>query len=138
MLDAQFDFPLRLTLLCSNGGLFMSRGVGTHPNRVIDSFELIYVRRGTLSIEEMGHPFTVGPEETLILWPHRAHGGTAPYPPDLKFYWVHFTLTGSGPDTGEPVLEVPQHAHVTRPEQMTNLFRHLLSEQELLVSGRFR
>lgn len=132
MRNTQFSFPLRLTLLCSNGGLFMSRGVGTHPHRVIDSFELIYVRRGTLSIEEAGHQFTVGPEETLILWPNRIHGGTAPYPPDLKFYWVHFTLAGNGPAPGESVLEVAQHAHVSRPEQMTNLFRHLLNEQELL------
>ena len=132
MVDTLLSIPLRLTLLCSNGGLFISRGVGIHPNRVIDSFELIYVRRGTLSIEEEGHRFTVGPEETLILWPHRAHGGTAPYPPDLKFYWVHFVLTDTGREGDEPVLDVPQHAHVTRPEQMTNLFRHLLSEQELL------
>lgn len=132
MTDTLLSFPLRLTLLCSNGGLFISRGIGTHPHRVIDSFELIYVRRGTLSIEEMGHEFSVGPEETLILWPHRTHGGTAPYPPDLKFYWVHFTVTGDDPGSNEPLLDVPQHAHVTRPEQMTNLFRHLLNEQELL------
>jgi len=132
MVDAQFTFPLRLSLRCTNGGLFISRGVGIHPHRVIDSFELIYVRRGTLSIEELGHEFNVGPEETLILAPQRTHSGTAPFPPDLKFYWIHFVLTGTDPDADEPMLEVPQHAHVSRPEQMTSLFRHMLNEQELL------
>ena len=132
MTDTQFSFPLRLNLLCSNGGLFISRGVGTHPRREIDSFELIYVRRGVLSIEEQGREFNVGPEETLILWPHRPHGGIAPFPPDLKFYWVHFTLADDSPTADIPLLDVPQHARVSRPEQMTSLFRYLLSEQEML------
>lgn len=130
--DVPLSFPLRLPVLGSNGGLFISRGIGMHPRRVIDSFELIYVKRGTLCIEEMGREFNVGPEETLILWPHRTHGGTAPYSPDLQFYWVHFALTGIGAMAGEAVLDVPQHAHVARPEQLTSLFRRMLNEQELL------
>jgi AraC-like DNA-binding protein len=132
MTDSPLSIPLRLTLLGSNGGLFISRGVGTHPRRVIDSFELIYVKRGTLGVEEMGNEFTVGPEETLILWPQRTHGGTTPYPPDLRFYWAHFAITGAHREDGDQLLEVPQHAHVARPEQMTSLFRGLLNEQELL------
>lgn len=36
--------PAQLPVLAANGGLFVSRGIGTHPQRVIDSFELIYVR----------------------------------------------------------------------------------------------
>jgi hypothetical protein len=32
----------------SNGGLFVSPGHGIHPERVIDSYELILVRTGTL------------------------------------------------------------------------------------------
>jgi len=132
MIDTPLSFPLRLTLLASNGGLFISRGVGTHPRRVIDSFELIYVKRGMLSIEEDGNAFHVGPEETLILWPQRQHGGTAPYPPDLQFYWAHFAITSGYAEEGDHALDVPQHAHVARPEQMTSLFRRLLHEQELL------
>lgn len=132
---APLSFPLRLSVVGSNGGLFLSRGIGMHPRRIIDSFELIYVKRGTLSIEEVDREFVVGPEETLVLWPGRWHGGTAPYPPDLQFYWVHFSIAE---DTGEEgpaydrIQEVPQHAHVARPEQMTSLFRRLLNEQELL------
>ncbi len=136
MNDALLDVPLHLSLLASNGGLFISHGVGTHPRRVIDSFELIYVKRGRLGIEESGREFLVEPEETLILWPHRVHGGTAPYSPDLQFYWVHFALAPliAGQEAAEemPSSAVAQHAHVARPEVLTQLFRQLLSEQELL------
>lgn len=132
MSESTLSLPLRLPLLCSNGGLFISRAVGSHPRRVIDSFELIYVKRGALSIEEQGNDFVVGPEETLILWPQRAHGGTAPYPADLQFYWAHFSIVGGGGAADAQRLDVAQHARVARPEQMTSLFRRLLSEQESL------
>jgi AraC-like DNA-binding protein len=132
MPEPTLDLPLRLSLLSANGGLFISRGLGSHPRRVIDSFELIYVKRGALSIEEDGVEFVVGPEETLILWPQTPHGGTAPYPADLQFYWAHFALTGGGRGDDGQRLAIPQHAHVARPEQMTNLFRRLLNEQESL------
>ena len=132
MSESTLSLPLRLSLLGSNGGLFISRGVGIHPRRVIDSFELIYVTRGTLSIEERGNEFVVGPEETLILWPHRGHGGTAPYPADLQFYWAHFSITDPPGADDTQRLEIAQHARVARPEQMTSLFRRLLNEQESL------
>jgi AraC-like DNA-binding protein len=133
MTDATLILPLHLALLGLNGGLFISRGIGTHPRRVIDSFELIYVKRGALSIDEMGKEFVVGPEETLVLWPQRQHGGIAPYPSDLQFYWAHFSLSRNvSLEEGDQILDVPQHAHVARPEQMTSLFRRLLNEQELL------
>lgn len=132
MTDAILSLPLHLALNGSNGGLFISRGVGQHPRRVIDSFELLYVKRGTLGIEEAGHEFNVGPEETLLLWPGREHGGTLPFPADLQFFWAHFTLAELDGMPAALALEVPQHARVGRPEQMTSLFRRLLNEQELL------
>ncbi len=128
--------PAQLPVLAANGGLFVSRGIGTHPQRVIDSFELIYVKSGALSIEEEGNEFVVVQDETLILWPGRRHAGTRPYPPDLQFYWAHFTLAGPGAEAetsgiGAGLgLSVPQHVRISRPEQMTILFRRLLNEQE--------
>jgi len=132
-MDTQLALPFSTPILASNGGMFVSRGVGTHPRRVIDSFELIYVKRGVLAIEEAGRRFDVGAEETLILWPNREHGGVAPYPPDLQFFWVHFAM----PECADPATEggteaaiqVPQHVYASRPEHMTGLFRRLLNEQ---------
>ena len=120
----------RLPAQAANGGLFVSRGIGTHPKRVIDSFELIYVKNGVLGIEEEGNEFVVAQDEALILWPGRRHAGTLPYSPDLQFYWVHFTLADPDPEENASGLSVPQHARISRPEQMTSLFRRLLNEQE--------
>jgi AraC-like DNA-binding protein len=129
-MDTTLSIPLHLALHGNNGGLFISRGEGQHPRRVIDSFELLYVKRGTLGIEESGRQFNVGAEETLLLWPGREHGGTHPYTPDLQFFWAHFTVPDN--QLSDLQLDVPQHAVVGRPEQMTSLFRRLLNEQELL------
>jgi hypothetical protein len=79
------EIPVPLELLASNGGLFVSRGIGTHPTRVITTFELIFVKSGVLGIREGDTHFEVQPNETLLLWPGREHGGTAPYPRDLRF-----------------------------------------------------
>ena len=117
----------------SNGGLFVSRGVGVHPSRRIQSYELIYVRQGCLKLHEDGRPFEVNAGETLLLWPGRLHGGTSPFAPDLKFYWVHFTmpetaLTGTSSDV---TLEIPQHARVERPDHLSGMFQRLLNDQQI-------
>lgn len=132
IMDTQLSLNVHMPVHVSNGGLFISRGVGTHPRRVIDSFELIYVKRGILAIEESGRRFEVGEEETLLLWPGREHGGCAPFPPDLQFFWVHFAVPAAPRQGDATLLQVPQHAYVSRPEHMTGLFRRLLNEQALL------
>lgn len=124
------ELPVPLALQASNGGLFISRGVGTHPTRRIGTFELIFVKRGVLGIREGDTCFEVQPDETLILWPGREHGGTAPYPRDLEFYWVHFGLRGGAAPAGTPSLSIPQHARVARPDHLTVSFRRLLDDQE--------
>jgi AraC-like DNA-binding protein len=131
-MDSHLSLFLHMPVQVTNGGLFVSRGVGVHPRRVIDSYELIYVKRGTLAIEETGTRFEVGAEETLVLWPGREHGGTLPFPPDLQFFWVHFAMPDIGHSASEIALQIPQHAYVNRPEHMTGLFRRLLNEQNVL------
>jgi len=131
MAEESLSLPLFNAIEAANGGLFISRGVGTHPRRLIDSFELIFVREGTLNLSEAGRSFDVSRNEALILWPGREHRGTQPYPPGLQFYWVHFTLAAlpGARSKAAPTLLIPQHTRVARPEQMNALFRRLLNEQ---------
>jgi AraC-like DNA-binding protein len=130
MLDS-LEIPVPLELTASNGGLFVSRGVGTHPTRVITTFELIFVKSGALNIRERDTHFEVKPNETLLLWPGREHGGTAPYPRDLRFFWVHFAVR-DGRSGNALSLSVPQHARIQRPDHLTILFRRLLDDQQSL------
>lgn len=124
----RLELGAALSVRAANAGLFVSRGEGIHPDRVLDSHELIFVREGVLSIEEEGRGFEVGPGQSLVLWPGRRHHGTAPYPPDLSFYWIHFTAE-SGPDSTVPTT-VLQHATVGRPDHLAELFRRFLDDQE--------
>lgn len=118
-----------LSVRAENAGLFVSRGRGVHPDRVLDSHELIFVREGVLSIEEEGRGFEVGQGQSLILWPGSRHRGTAPYPPDLSFYWIHF-FAKNVPDPGSAPTTVVQHATVGRPDHLAELFRRFLDDQE--------
>jgi AraC-like DNA-binding protein len=119
---------MRLPVRTQNAGLCVSRGQGQHPTRTIDSYELIFVREGELQVQEEGAKFVVAPGQTLLLFPGREHGGTAPYPPDLAYYWVHFTL--EQPTDADSVLEVPQHCRIARPDNLVTLFHRFLEEQE--------
>lgn len=132
------ELPLALPLRASNGGLFVSRGEGQHPARVLGSHELIFVHSGVLRLAEEDTSFTVRAGEALLLWPGRAHRGLETYPGDLSFYWLHFVLLPSSPmSTGAStsVLGVPQHSRVNRPDHLTSLFRRFLGDQETLHSA---
>jgi hypothetical protein len=42
-----------LPITAKNAGLFISRGKGEHPDRVIDSFELIFVTKSLKAIANL-------------------------------------------------------------------------------------
>src|SRR6202035_2181201 len=81
-----------------NAGLFVSPAQGIHPERVIDSYDPILVRTGTLVLSEETTVFALEQGDTLILWPGRVHRGVAPYASNTSFYWVHFYLVAMIPD----------------------------------------
>jgi AraC-like DNA-binding protein len=118
-----------IPVTASNAGLFISRGHGRHPERVIDSYELIFVSQGQLGMFEADRRFVLSAGQTLILWPGRRHGGTTPYPADLQFYWLHFAVhaTTTGAEAG---ITVPQVATLRQPERIIQLFRWFLDAQE--------
>ena len=119
-----------LPVRACNGGFLISRGKGMHPERRIDSYELIMVQRGCLGMQEEGHPFVVNAGQTLLLWPHRQHGGVTPYPPDLAFYWVHFRLAAAGCRIPAKKFKVPQCATLKDPDRLIMLFRLFMDDQE--------
>jgi AraC-like DNA-binding protein len=109
-------------------GLFISSGKGTHPDRTLNDYELILVRRGTLSIWENDVRFDVPPGHALILYPRRRHRGATPFGRDLSFYWIHWVFKTQA--ARERVLEVPQLIKVQRPEYVAELLHRLLDDRE--------
>lgn len=109
-----------------NGGFFISSGRGAHPERVLSSYEVIFVASGTLGIYEGDDEYSVTENHAVILRPQRRHGGLAPYPADLRFYWVHFTADAVG---GGSMISPPLFSRAGRPERLFELFRNFLADQ---------
>lgn len=140
-MNGALQLSVSLPLEASNGGFFVSRGKGRHQDRILASFELIFVSSGVLELQEAGRHFSVSAGETLLLWPGRPHGGLTAYPANLSFYWLHFHLdsqdSGLQALTQPSTLQIPQHVRVNRPDHLTNLFRRFLDDQETLDSGSY-
>ncbi|MDD3153450.1 MAG: AraC family ligand binding domain-containing protein, partial [Victivallaceae bacterium] len=104
-----------------NGGRFVSRGIGAHPSRMIDSCELILVGEGRLSMFEGEQEFHLAEGDFLILRPGVRHGGLGTYPKDLWFYWVHFFT--------EDPNSLPVSGHLVNADKSRTLFGLLLNNQ---------
>mgnify|MGYP005830984399 CR=1 FL=1 len=130
--EARFTVGLRSPIESENAGLFISRGVGRHPDRVIESYEIIHVVRGALLLCEAGREYAVGPGDYLILVPGVRHWAPADYPQGLEFYWIHFRLPegeeGGGRGRGD--IDVPRLGRVGDQERLEELFRWFLDAQE--------
>ncbi len=127
MLELSMTLPIKV----QNGGLFISRGVGRHPARRLESWEIIFVEKGRLTIQEDERIFLVDAGESLLLWPNRQHVGVEDFPADLKFYWLHFEVKAPDNDPRWLThLSVPQQTKVADPQVLVALFRQFLSEQE--------
>jgi len=119
-----------------NAGLGISRGVGIHPDRVIDSHELIFVRKGELEMEENGHSFLIRPSQALILHAGRRHRGTKVFTKGLSFFWIHFRIRPETRKAAAPgrqldeTISIPQVATVRRDDRLSELFRRYLDDQE--------
>jgi AraC-like DNA-binding protein len=108
-----------------NGGHFISRGLGKHPERVIDSRELIVVNSGTLGIFEKDRRFEVKEGEFLLLHPGRKHGGTLDYRKGLSFFWLHFLA-----EEPEELEGFPQYGTLVNRDKTVEFCRLLLNNQE--------
>ncbi|MGA8658961.1 MAG: helix-turn-helix transcriptional regulator [Chthoniobacterales bacterium] len=113
-----------------NGGLFVSSGWGSHPARILDSFELILLRSGTLQLREEQSIFNLIAGDSLVLWPHRHHAPVAPYDRDTSFYWVHFFLRTQLRTNSPTGAVIPQYTHLSEPLRLVELFHRFLDDQE--------
>ncbi|HET6449738.1 MAG TPA: AraC family transcriptional regulator [Spirochaetia bacterium] len=123
-----FGFEVSDTLEALNAGLFVSPGFGTHPERVLDSYELMFVTQGRLDMFEENRSFPLLCNQTLLLCPGLRHGGLLPYAADVNFYWVHFRARSPG--GSHRWVSVPKMASIHNPDALTELFCRFISDQE--------
>lgn len=107
-----------------NGGRFISRGRGRHPERIIESDELIVVLSGELGIYEGSSSYLLKPGEWILLRRGRRHGGLTDYGKNLSFFWLHFLA-------GKRLLSsLPSSGVLQRPETTGNYIQSFLMEQQ--------
>ena len=70
-------------------GKFVSYGEWIHPDRVIDSYEIIFVTKGEVYIKEDGVEYHLLPDDVLILHPNLRHLGYKSSS-DTEFFWMHW------------------------------------------------
>ena len=71
-----------------SSGKFVSRGEWIHPDRIIDSYEIIFVIKGTVYIDENGTKHKLEKNDILLLEPHLRHFGYKTSE-NTSFYWLH-------------------------------------------------
>jgi len=109
--------------------MWIPKGVGRHPSRTLDFFELLFVREGMLAMQEGGRSFFIRAGQSLLLRPGRPHGPIGSYGEDLVFYWAYFSVPES--QTGPfATLSLPQYATLANPDHMVSLFHRLFDERE--------
>lgn len=104
-----------------SAGLFVSDGEWIHPTRIIDSYELIFVVKGTLYIEEGGSSYTLSENESIFLRPNIKHAGTKVTRDKVSFYWVHFIFSDSFPS-----VKYSQNTYISSNSNLKILFKQLL------------
>ncbi len=101
------------TLSYMGMGLFDTESVWTHPKRVIDSYELIYVTEGKICIREEKNIYSFRKGEMLLLEPNLEHAGTEISTGHTSFFWLHF-CTNDLPFFGIPKLCAPAAPNTER------------------------
>ncbi len=110
----------------SSGNLVSSDGF-LHARRNIDSFVLIIVREGVLHITQNEIPFSVGPNQSFVLFPDTTHYGHQPSSGPLSYYWTHFYL-------GDPDWHIYNHNALLRHSEVG---KQLFSQPLFPGSGQF-
>ena len=99
-------------------GKFVSHGEWIHPDRIIDSHEIIFVTKGEVFINENGVEYAVRPDEILLLDPDVRHFGYRPST-NTEFFWLHWY--------GPAVPDVPRHGRMENPYCILLYFRQMIN-----------
>ena len=106
------------TVFCCGAGKFVSQGEWIHPDRVINSYEIIFLINGTVYITEIGKQYQLKKNDLLILEPKLRHFGYKASN-NTSFFWVHFT--------GIPKFDPEfKYQSIQEPYNLTLLFKQLM------------
>jgi len=102
-------------------GLFKTDETWIHPVRTIDTYEIMLIVAGSVSVFEEDRRFTLNAGELLLLQPGLRHGGWKTSEGTTSFYWIHFHAAR------EDICQLPSAPiRLADPSHMNLLCRQLL------------
>ena len=129
MHKTSFVFSINAPLGAGKGALFISNGTYEEPGRTLDQYELIFVRKGCLRVQEGDQSYIVGPGQTTILAPGVYHQCREISTEPLKQYWVRFTCPDSTDQTGSTKIYVPKVTTIASPDRLQQLWQMYMEEK---------
>lgn len=136
-------------VICESVGIFLSDDRWRHDKRIIDSYEIIAVYSGVLSIKVNNVCYDVHPYEVLVVPPFSYHEGVDYSEKGLKFFWCHFsgihfenmsfeTVEKLGDsDMFKSMLILPEYTNKISMNRMNILFNQLLDIYEESKNGLY-
>lgn len=112
----------------ANGGLFDSESPWIHPTVTVDTYELILVVSGKVSLREGDREYVLSKGDLLLLEKGAEHGGTAVSDGHTAFYWLHF-YADNVEALGFPKQAKPEFYHA---ERVMKEILHLQTRSKLL------
>jgi AraC-like DNA-binding protein len=108
-----------------SGGKFVSQEPWQHPQRTIDSHELIIMLSGQAHLFVGEHSYDLQPGDVLHMPPGVVHGSTGISKEQVSFYWLHFT------STAEPLPPEQMHPEtLSRTEILCKQLLHCANSHE--------
>ena len=99
-------------------GKFVSTGKWIHPDRTIDSYEIIFVTKGEVYINEDGINYHIKPDELLVLQPYLHHYGYKTST-NTEFFLLHWY-------GGSDITPNIKHRRIENPYIISLYLRQLL------------
>ena len=130
-------------------GIFMADQRWRHEKRIIDSYEIIIVYNGTLSMRVNNTCFDVHENEMLIIPPFNYHEGVNYSEKGLRFFWCHFSNISfeqmsketvealSNNETFAQMLLLPEFTNKISVNRANILFHQLLDIYQETQNGMY-
>lgn len=138
-------------VIFSAAGNLTNENQFVHPKRIMDSYELISVIKGTLHIQSGTRSYSLSPGQFVILFPGECHLGTHPSDGELSFYWTHFYFQTQGStiftqpqaapffqESGQAFYILPETGTLLAGSRVNVLFSQLLDLSRRLSSLSFK
>lgn len=102
----------------------------THPDRIMEEHDLIYIREGTWEIYQDGLAYTVGPGDAILLQSGHHHYGNIPCDGVVKTFFVHFSSAekdriGQAPEQAD-LYSFPMIVHCQNRPEVERCFGNLI------------